>query len=136
MNITVRLAGHVWSGTLVVQEYKNGGPCLSLIDSNDGEPIAVLTVWVPGLKANEVGIKDYSENSGALHSLVKANVVHSAHRYQNSGHGIIPICYLSPMILAYIHEDKQIQAEEDLIQSQQEQFELNKEHYCDPEHGC
>lgn len=76
MNITVRLAGHVWSGTLVVQEYKNGG------------------------------------------------------------HVIIPICYLSPMILAYIHEDKQIQAEEDLIQSQQEQFELNKEHYCDPEYGC
>jgi hypothetical protein len=137
MNITVRLSDTVWTGTLVVEEYMNGGHCLSLVDSNDGELIAVFTVWVEGLAANEVGIKDYSENSGALASLLTAGVVTASHRSVRSGHVIIPVCYLSPMVGSYMLDmDDEIHAEEDLIQSQQERFEANKEHYCDPEYGC
>ncbi|HMQ33718.1 MAG TPA: hypothetical protein PKD53_23500 [Chloroflexaceae bacterium] len=50
---------------------------LLLYDLNDGSPVAVATVHVPDLPlaADEVVIKDYSENEGMLNTLVSAGIV-------------------------------------------------------------
>ena len=50
---------------------------LPLYDATDGEPVAVATINLPelALAADEVVIKDYSENEGMLATLVAAGVI-------------------------------------------------------------
>lgn len=50
---------------------------LTLSDVEDGEPVAVATINLPelALAADEVVIKDYSENEGMLATLVTAGVI-------------------------------------------------------------
>ena len=50
---------------------------LTLSDVEDGEPVAVATINLPelALAADEVVIKDYSENEGMLATLVAAGVI-------------------------------------------------------------
>ena len=75
-------------------EYRNGGTAIELSEAKTGEPIAIATVWVEGLKEDEVAIKDYSENSGMLLALVANGIVTAPHREVNSGFVTIPICKL------------------------------------------
>jgi len=63
--------------TLEQHHYSNGRLAIRAIDCDTGEPIATLTVNVPEIELaeDEVLIKDYAENEGALESLLQANLV-------------------------------------------------------------
>ena len=85
-----------WTDCQVEQlHYAQGGIALRLTHEEHG-PIAVATVHLPDLQANEVAIKDYSENEGMYASLLGVNVIKPAHRYLSSGFiERIPVCYLA-----------------------------------------
>ena len=63
--------------TLKQRYYSNGRLAIEAVDCDTGEPVACLTVNIPEvfLAPDEVLIKDYSENEGALKSLLLAAVV-------------------------------------------------------------
>jgi hypothetical protein len=78
-----------------VSKYKNGQSAIQLYDAEDGLPYAKATVSVQEqLEDGEVAIKNYSENSGILESLVSAGVVTEPHRFIYSGFVTIPVCKL------------------------------------------
>jgi hypothetical protein len=66
-----------WICVLEEGKYSNGRTALSLIDAENGEPVATATINVPDfdIKEDEVIIKDYSENHGMIESLMKANII-------------------------------------------------------------
>ena len=56
----------------------NNMKAISLIDAEDGEPIATATVnivEVEDLPDDEVFIKDYSENMGMVKALIDADII-------------------------------------------------------------
>ena len=63
--------------TLEQHHYSNGRLAIRAVDCDTGEPIATLTVNMPEifLEPGEILIKDYSENEGALESLLLAALV-------------------------------------------------------------
>ena len=85
--------------------YQNGRISLELVAWEDdtisevfeGEPIATCTVNVPEypLAADEVIIKDYSENEGMLQALLDAKVVELAGRSVSMGFVTSPVCILT-----------------------------------------
>lgn len=83
-----------WKCEVKKFEYANGGPALQLVDAETGEPIARATAWVEGLAADEVAIKDYSENAGIYRVLVDAGIITKAHRTVLSGHAALLVCHL------------------------------------------
>jgi len=89
----------VWSDdpyTLGVEyrEYHEGGTSIELFDIEDGEPYMTATVWVEGLKDNEVAIKNHSENEGILQVLIDAGIISEPKRVVQSGFVVIHICDL------------------------------------------
>lgn len=61
----------------------------------DNEPFMTASVSVEAeLEADEVAIKNYSENEGILDELIKNGVVSKPHKVINSGFVTIPICKL------------------------------------------
>jgi len=83
--------------TLFVEygEYLNGGTYIELIDTEEGEPYMTATVWVEGLKDNEVAIKNYSENEGILQVLIDAGIISEPKRIIQSGFVAIHVCGLT-----------------------------------------
>lgn len=77
-----------------VIDYRNGGSAILLTDALDGSPFAHGTVWIDGLSANEVAVKDYSENEGMLNFLVENNIIEQPYRQMESGYVTLPICKL------------------------------------------
>lgn len=77
-------------------KYANGQTAIKLFDVTDGMPFATATVCVEDnlLKADEVAIKDYSENEGILNSLIEADIVDHPHAFIQTGFVKIPICKL------------------------------------------
>jgi len=63
--------------TLKQHHYSNGRLAIKAVNCDTDEPVACLTVNIPEipLAPDEVLIKDYSENEGALKSLLLAAVV-------------------------------------------------------------
>jgi hypothetical protein len=61
---------------------------------DDNSPVAIATVHMPelALAADEVVIKDYSENQGMLAALVEAGVVSSPLREVRSGFVMLQVC--------------------------------------------
>lgn len=74
--------------------YSNGRIAIELVEN--GEPVAVATVNLPNenLEADEIAIKDYSENEGMLRALLYGGVVTTPIRFVNIGFVKIPICKL------------------------------------------
>lgn len=69
--------------------YGSGGAtALQLVEKSTGAPYATATVNVPGaaLAADEVLVKDYSENEGMLEALVRAGVVEDTGRRVGIGY--------------------------------------------------
>ena len=71
-----------WNGDikLLYRNYKNKENVSIVIESpypegDKGGPIAVATIWMPGLAKNEVAIKDYSENEGVEKTLRHAKII-------------------------------------------------------------
>jgi hypothetical protein len=77
-------------------QYSNKRTAIRLIDSRDGDTIAVATVNLPNekLNDNEVIIKDYSENEGILQSLQSASIISEPLRYVETGFVTCPVCTL------------------------------------------
>jgi len=71
-----------------------GRIALPLYDIADGSPVAVATLHMPELMlaADEVVIKDYSENEGLLDTLVAAGVVSTPLREVPSGFVTLYVC--------------------------------------------
>jgi hypothetical protein len=67
---------------------------LPLYDVHDGSPVAVATVHMPelALAADEVVIKDYSENEGMLSLLVAEGIVSPPLRAVQSGYVVLYVC--------------------------------------------
>ena len=67
-----------WNCELQFGKYYNGRTAIELIEVGTGDPVAVATVnilEIGELENDEVVIKDYSENSGMLKTLVKHKIV-------------------------------------------------------------
>jgi hypothetical protein len=80
--------------SLSIEQYVlDNSPAIHLIDE-DGCPYMMASVHVPGLKQDEVAIKDYAENEGILDALIQAGIVSKPHRQVSSGYVTIPVCKL------------------------------------------
>lgn len=80
-----------------VQNYSNNKrKAIQLIDSEDGCPYCMATINLPEVQLleNEVIIKDYSENEGILHSLVKADIIEDTGKTASSGYTYGNVCKL------------------------------------------
>jgi hypothetical protein len=88
--------GEQFNISLVFGQYRNGQRAIEMIDEADGAPYAVATVALveEQLSADEVAIKNWSENEGVLESLIENEIVSAPIRYVSSGFVQVPICKL------------------------------------------
>lgn len=88
-----------WNCKLEFGYYQNGSPAITLVDAEDGSPVAKATVNIPQytsmLGDNQMFIKNYSENEGMLKTLVDAGVVIDTGNIIHFGHVTIPIVTLN-----------------------------------------
>ena len=82
-----------WDCYVQKTKYFDGNTALVLIDQEDSTPVAVATINHPLLEKNEVGIKNYSENTGMLEALEDAGIVQQV-RTIKEGYITIPVCRL------------------------------------------
>lgn len=89
---------------LLVHRYGSGQIALALRDSSDGERYCTATVNLPTdrMDADEVAVKNYSENAGVLDALTAAGVVGPPVRHISSGYVDIPVCRLQPAVVGWI----------------------------------
>ena len=85
-----------WDCVVAYAKYGNDRVAIQLLQADNNEPIAVASVNLPDhrMEADEIAIKDYSENEGMLEALMKAKVVSAPLRYIESGFVTIPVCQL------------------------------------------
>lgn len=86
-----------WNCLLEKGNYRNNDRvALTLIDAEDGSPVATATVNLINevLEENEVAIKTGSENEGMYQALHEAGVIGDVKRYAFSGFNKYPICEL------------------------------------------
>jgi len=85
-----------WKCTVGFAKYNNGRIAIQLIDAHNGYPIATASVNLPHepMDADEVAIKDYSENAGMYSALNEAGLISTPTRIVQSGYAYIPICKL------------------------------------------
>lgn len=95
-----------WLCTVDVQFYNNGRFAICLDDKETGEPVAVASVNMPKaiLKADEVCIKNYSENEGILKSLVDSGFIEETGNEFDNGYVVVPICRLTKESLIIINK--------------------------------
>jgi|7_EtaG_2_1085326.scaffolds.fasta_scaffold45129_5 hypothetical protein len=83
---------------VIFGEYAKGGGTAIQLYSDDEyrEPVATASVNLVGteLGEGEIAIKDYSENTGMLYTLIDAGIVSEPVRFETSGLVSIPICKL------------------------------------------
>lgn len=91
---TYRLSGQDYRVMLRFGRYSQGNPAIELYDLDDGFPFAKSTINMPGLKEDEVAVKNYSENEGMLDFLVENGIVHPPHKMEQSGFVTVPVCKL------------------------------------------
>lgn len=85
-----------WTCKMNFAQYKNDRTAIELVDSSNGEPIAMATVNIPeeDIEDDEVIIKNYSENDGMLDALMDAGVVGEPLRMVKSGFVEVPVVKL------------------------------------------
>jgi hypothetical protein len=85
-----------WECRLEFRKYFDGHTAIMLVDANNGGEVAMATVNVPEvqLKANQILIKDYSENAGMLDALSEAGIVKPTGEFVHFGFVAIPVCDL------------------------------------------
>ena len=78
------------------------------MDTRDGSPVATATVNLDGveLSANEVMVKDYSENKGMLAALRDSKVVENIVDVMQSGYVDIPVVTLSKSMMERFKNEK------------------------------
>ena len=97
-----------WECVVKKTTYYNGATALILNDAHTGEEVTVATVNFPSVAtgANEVFIKDYSENVGVLAALQEAGFVKTTGGYVDTGFVRIPRCELLPPYREQSMEEK------------------------------
>ena len=100
-----------WLCRVIPGFYKDGNVALSLVDVDDGSPVATATVNLPDEKElldsyrvwNEdmrdmqpkvkipLFIKDWSENQGMLEALYDANIISEPFEYAMTGYERVPL---------------------------------------------
>ena len=93
---TVRFGG--WNCHVVLQCYADGErPLLRLIDADDMASVARATVNLPGAKLaeDELLVKDYAENEGALQALIDAGLVEPTGRGISTGFATVEVVQMS-----------------------------------------
>ena len=97
-----------WLCRVIPGFYKDGNVALSLVDVDDGSPVATATVNIPDEQElldsyrvwNEdmlpeikvpLFIKDWSENRGMLQALYDANIISEPFEYVMSGYERVPL---------------------------------------------
>jgi hypothetical protein len=90
-----------WEVCLSWKRYMNGRTHLTLLDVEDGCPVAIATVNIPeeDLAPNEIIVKNYSENEGMLTFLQKNGIVGSVKRFVSQGYVSCPVVELSETFL-------------------------------------
>ena len=98
-NPTVIFSGYTCD--VQFSRYHDNNLAIILVDIVDGGPVATATVNIEGveLPANEVMIKDYSENKGMLRALQDSNVVGRIVDVIQSGYVDIPVVTLSDNLM-------------------------------------
>ena len=88
--------------------YHNGNKSIKLMDTRDGSPVATATVNLDGveLSANEVMVKDYSENKGMLAALRDSKVVENIVDVIQSGYVDTPVVTLSKSMMERFKNEK------------------------------
>ena len=97
MKINVNMKYHQGPVQLVWDKYTYGDrPCLLMVDPVTGEAICTATVNLPEVKLahDEIIIKDWSENEGALQSLIDAKIVSNPIRQIPTGFVLADVCKL------------------------------------------
>ena len=92
--------------------YAEGRLALRLVDAGTKEPLAIASLNVPAipLDADELILKDYSENAGLLEALLNAGLVTLTSRAVRIGQITAPIVRVNPLVLpgsstAFVHSD-------------------------------
>jgi hypothetical protein len=82
-------------------QYNNGRLAIELYDKEDGEPVTTATINLPmeSMKADEVAIKNYSENEGIVEALKEAGVITEKVRDVGAGFTIVPVYKVNPDLL-------------------------------------
>lgn len=92
----------IWFGKvyLVKSKYANGRTAIQLMHDEEG-PIAIATVNIPDaeLAADEVIIKDYSENEGMAEFIEENNIGKPTGRFVKSGYVTCPVFKLTEGII-------------------------------------
>lgn len=102
--------GDTYNCNVTITSYAapKGRTAILLADAEDGSPVATATLNPAPhivLAANEVCIKDYSENAGMLESLIAWGIILAPHRFIESGYEMVPVCYLASMTVLEGCED-------------------------------
>lgn len=103
-----------WLCRVIPGFYKDGNIALSLVDVDDGSPVATATVNLPDEKKLldkyrynakvypelkvPLFIKDWSENQGMLDALMSANIISKPFEYVVTGYERVPL-------VTVIHEE-------------------------------
>ena len=105
-NPTIFFGGYACE--MQLSHYTNGNKAISLVDTRDGSPVATATVNLDGgeLSANEVMVKDYSENKGMLAALRDSKVVENIVDVMQSGYVDIPVVTLSKSMMERFKNEK------------------------------
>jgi len=105
-NPTIFFGGYACE--MQLDHYTNGNKCISLVDTRDGSAVATATVNLDGveLSANEVMVKDYSENKGMLAALRDSKVVENIVDVMQSGYVDIPVVTLSKSMMERFKNEK------------------------------
>lgn len=87
-----------WNCYIKYETYPNGRTAIVLyeIGSNDPSPVTIATVNIPDFKLDPdvVVINDYSENEGALKSLIDSGIVSEPIDFITYGFVTLPVCKL------------------------------------------
>lgn len=87
-----------------IGRYSNGRVAVELM--KHGERYAVASINLPEvpLDDDEIAVKNYSENDGALDTLIDACLVAPPHREVRSGWCMVPICRMLPTLQLLANE--------------------------------
>ena len=120
-----------WLCRVIPGFYKDGNIALSLVDVDDGSPVATATVNLPDEKELldsyrynaraypdlstayvkvPLFIKDWSENQGMLDALMSANIISKPFEYAISGYERVPLVVIT-------HEELQSEIQSEILQA-------------------
>ena len=101
MKTPLQMTFKAWFCYINIAHYANGRIAIQLFDVESSAPVAVATVNIPEveLDADEIIIKDHSENEGMFSALLQAGLIESTGNYAQSGYVTYPIAKMTEKLL-------------------------------------